>query len=203
MQRPGRVQARDRLLNEVWGYESAIDTRTVDTHVRRLREKLGKAASVDRDGARFRLPVARIIEKSMGWFAFALALVRPRLRLVAGLARLDSRPAANWSRWSAKSTTARTPRTFLIGGSARMRGLALALEQLALREGALRARVQEGEFGVQAIVGALGRWSGRRGRRAAHSPDERRLSANLRDRFAPNEWARCSRRCAMRRSSDC
>jgi phosphate regulon transcriptional regulator PhoB len=45
MQRPGRVQTRDRLLNEVWGYESAIDTRTVDTHVRRLREKLGKAAS--------------------------------------------------------------------------------------------------------------------------------------------------------------
>ncbi len=45
MKRPGRVQARDRLLNEVWGYESAIDTRTVDTHVRRLREKLGKAAS--------------------------------------------------------------------------------------------------------------------------------------------------------------
>jgi two-component system phosphate regulon response regulator PhoB len=45
MKRPGRVQARDRLLSEVWGYESAIDTRTVDTHVRRLREKLGKAAS--------------------------------------------------------------------------------------------------------------------------------------------------------------
>jgi len=45
MKRPGRVQARDRLLNEVWGYESAIDTRTVDTHVRRLREKLGKAAN--------------------------------------------------------------------------------------------------------------------------------------------------------------
>jgi two-component system phosphate regulon response regulator PhoB len=38
----GRVQARDRLLNEVWGYESVIDTRTVDTHVRRLRAKLGK-----------------------------------------------------------------------------------------------------------------------------------------------------------------
>jgi DNA-binding response OmpR family regulator len=43
MQRHGRVQDRDRLLNEVWGYESVIDTRTVDTHVRRLREKLGKA----------------------------------------------------------------------------------------------------------------------------------------------------------------
>jgi two-component system, OmpR family, phosphate regulon response regulator PhoB len=46
MQRRGRVQERDRLLNEVWGYESIIDTRTVDTHVRRLRKKLGKAANV-------------------------------------------------------------------------------------------------------------------------------------------------------------
>jgi two-component system phosphate regulon response regulator PhoB len=46
MQRRGRVQARDRLLNEVWGYESVIDTRTVDTHVRRLREKLGKAGDI-------------------------------------------------------------------------------------------------------------------------------------------------------------
>ncbi len=45
MQRRGRVQARDRLLNDVWGYESIIDTRTVDTHVRRLRKKLGKAAN--------------------------------------------------------------------------------------------------------------------------------------------------------------
>jgi DNA-binding response OmpR family regulator len=43
MQRRGRVQSRDRLLNDVWGYESIIDTRTVDTHVRRLRKKLGKA----------------------------------------------------------------------------------------------------------------------------------------------------------------
>lgn len=45
LQRCGRVQARDRLLNDVWGYESVIDTRTVDTHVRRLREKLGHAGS--------------------------------------------------------------------------------------------------------------------------------------------------------------
>src|SRR5205085_2166837 len=43
MQRRGRVQDRDKLLNEVWRYESVIATRTVDTHVRRLREKLGKA----------------------------------------------------------------------------------------------------------------------------------------------------------------
>jgi two-component system phosphate regulon response regulator PhoB len=44
VERRGRVQSRDGLLNEVWGYESAIDTRTVDTHVRRLREKLGGGA---------------------------------------------------------------------------------------------------------------------------------------------------------------
>ncbi len=44
IERRGRVQSRDVLLNDVWGYESVIDTRTVDTHVRRLREKLGKAA---------------------------------------------------------------------------------------------------------------------------------------------------------------
>ena len=43
IERRGRVQERDRLLNDVWGYESVIDTRTVDTHVRRLRDKLGKA----------------------------------------------------------------------------------------------------------------------------------------------------------------
>jgi len=44
IERRGRVQSRDGLLNDVWGYESAIDTRTVDTHIRRLREKLGKSA---------------------------------------------------------------------------------------------------------------------------------------------------------------
>ena len=44
MERRGRVQSRDTLLNDVWGYESIIDTRTVDTHIRRLREKLGAAA---------------------------------------------------------------------------------------------------------------------------------------------------------------
>ncbi len=42
--RRGRVQTRDRLLQDVWGYDNAIETRTVDTHMRRLREKLGPAA---------------------------------------------------------------------------------------------------------------------------------------------------------------
>jgi DNA-binding response OmpR family regulator len=44
LERRGRVQTRDTLLTDVWGYEGDVDTRTVDTHVRRLREKLGKAA---------------------------------------------------------------------------------------------------------------------------------------------------------------
>ncbi len=42
--RRGRVQTRDRLLQDVWGYENPIDSRTVDTHMRRLREKIGGAA---------------------------------------------------------------------------------------------------------------------------------------------------------------
>jgi two-component system phosphate regulon response regulator PhoB len=44
VQRAGRVQSRDALLRDVWEYDSLIDTRTVDTHMRRLREKLGPAA---------------------------------------------------------------------------------------------------------------------------------------------------------------
>ena len=53
MQRQGRVQARDRLLNEVWGYESLIDTRTVDTHVRRLRKNSAKPPWPSRPCAAF------------------------------------------------------------------------------------------------------------------------------------------------------
>jgi len=44
MERCGRVQNRETLLNEVWGYDVAIQSRTVDIHMRRLREKLGKVA---------------------------------------------------------------------------------------------------------------------------------------------------------------
>jgi two-component system phosphate regulon response regulator PhoB len=39
--RRGRVQTRDRLLSDVWGIDADITSRTVDTHVKRLREKLG------------------------------------------------------------------------------------------------------------------------------------------------------------------
>ncbi len=43
MARLGRVQSRDQLLSDVWEMSSEIETRTVDTHVKRLREKLGPA----------------------------------------------------------------------------------------------------------------------------------------------------------------
>ena len=43
--RRGRVQTRDALLHDVWGVQPGLTTRTVDTHVRRLRKKLGDAAA--------------------------------------------------------------------------------------------------------------------------------------------------------------
>jgi len=42
MKNPGRVYSRESLLDLVWGYDFAGDTRTVDVHIRRLREKLEK-----------------------------------------------------------------------------------------------------------------------------------------------------------------
>jgi len=40
----GRVRRRDALLDEIWGYSSEVVSRTIDTHIRRLRSKLGPAA---------------------------------------------------------------------------------------------------------------------------------------------------------------
>jgi two-component system phosphate regulon response regulator PhoB len=41
----GRILSRETLLSDVWGYSTGADTRTVDTHMRRLREKLGDHAT--------------------------------------------------------------------------------------------------------------------------------------------------------------
>jgi two-component system phosphate regulon response regulator PhoB len=46
MGRKNRVQTRENLLVNVWNYETDIETRTVDTHVRRVREKLGPYANM-------------------------------------------------------------------------------------------------------------------------------------------------------------
>ena len=57
-----RTLSRDLLLKDVWGYASGADTRTVDTHIRRLREKLGEHAdrleTVRGEGYRLNLPPA-------------------------------------------------------------------------------------------------------------------------------------------------
>ena len=46
MSRPGRVLTRDVLLEQVWGADISVTTRTVDTHLKRLREKLGAAGEL-------------------------------------------------------------------------------------------------------------------------------------------------------------
>jgi DNA-binding response OmpR family regulator len=46
MQHPGRVITRDHLLEEVWGYASAVGTHTVDVHVAQVRSKLGDASPI-------------------------------------------------------------------------------------------------------------------------------------------------------------
>ena len=56
----GAIQSREDLLQEVWGYSNTVDTRTVDTHMRRLREKLGTHAdhleTIRGEGYRFNVP---------------------------------------------------------------------------------------------------------------------------------------------------
>ncbi len=46
IERSGRVQSRDRLLCDVWNMNADIYTRTVDTHIKRVREKLGKMGNL-------------------------------------------------------------------------------------------------------------------------------------------------------------
>ena len=48
LRRPGRVLSRDQLLSQVWGYEAAAGTRTVDVHVGQVRAKLGAAGDLIR-----------------------------------------------------------------------------------------------------------------------------------------------------------
>jgi two-component system phosphate regulon response regulator PhoB len=58
----GVIQSREDLLTKVWGYKSTVDTRTVDTHMRRLREKLSDNSAcietVRGEGYRFIVPSA-------------------------------------------------------------------------------------------------------------------------------------------------
>ena len=66
MERRGRVQTREHLLINVWNYETEIETRTVDTHVRRLREKLeGEADWIETiRGVGYRMAERKVQESS-------------------------------------------------------------------------------------------------------------------------------------------
>jgi two-component system phosphate regulon response regulator PhoB len=44
--RRGRVQSRERLLEDIWNTQSDLTSRTIDTHVKRLRQKLGRAGDL-------------------------------------------------------------------------------------------------------------------------------------------------------------
>jgi two-component system phosphate regulon response regulator PhoB len=46
MSRPGRVMTREQLIDEVWGEQITVTVRTIDTHLKRLREKLGRAGDL-------------------------------------------------------------------------------------------------------------------------------------------------------------
>jgi two-component system phosphate regulon response regulator PhoB len=64
--RPGRMQSREQLLADVWGITSPVETRTVDTHVMRLRDKLGPARDAIETvrGAGYRLSDSSALESA-------------------------------------------------------------------------------------------------------------------------------------------
>ncbi len=75
------VLTRDRLLQHVWGYEYAGDTRTVDVHMRWLREKLEDDPAnptADPDGARRRLPFQGIGISTATLFSSSPQRIRKR-----------------------------------------------------------------------------------------------------------------------------
>ena len=64
--RRNRVQSRESLLDHVWGIEARISTRTVDAHVKRLREKIGSARDYIETvrGVGYRFADAPLVEAS-------------------------------------------------------------------------------------------------------------------------------------------
>jgi len=67
LQNAERVISRDELLNEVWGYQNYPSTRTVDNHILKLRQKVGRRTPTNPvhfpDGPRYGLQVCALISK--------------------------------------------------------------------------------------------------------------------------------------------
>ena len=90
LERRGRVQSRAKLLSDVWGYSEEVDSRTVDTHVRRLRGKLGSGGASHRNGDRRRVPPQDLTIGSRLGIAVRAAPHPPALDLDDGLPPLGS-----------------------------------------------------------------------------------------------------------------
>jgi len=130
-----------------------IDTRTVDTHVRRLREKLGKAGDAIENHPRFRLSSARKL--------IAHALVDSgncpsscRRRCLCFAAPLPS-ALAELEHLLTRIGRGEQPPTFLLGGVARARRVGLALERLLARQRELDRQVSKDAAEVRAVLAAL------------------------------------------------
>ena len=65
-ERMGRVQTRERLLKDVWGYDAEINSRTLDTHIRKLRSKLGDHESYIETAYGFGYRILEKREESLG-----------------------------------------------------------------------------------------------------------------------------------------
>jgi len=67
-ERRERVQSRSRLLDDVWGVSPDLVTRTVDTHVKRLREKLGRCGELIETvrGVGYRLSIPERLTRAHG-----------------------------------------------------------------------------------------------------------------------------------------
>ena len=90
MKHPERVHSRSQLLDKVWGDHVFIEERTVDVHVKRLRESLGAAGADGRDRARRRLPPHRAGRR----LTPRAGLSRARRRIIAAMPwRICSFPA--------------------------------------------------------------------------------------------------------------
>ena len=137
LQHRGRVLSRDLLLTDVWGYQYTGGTRTVDVHIRRLREKLPVLRRRDRDGQAVRL-------QADGWMtfrtrSFILALLTAGVTLAVAVTMVS---------WTVRRTVeARIERTLV--DEAR-----LAAETLAHRRSATLAELDAEADALRKLVSA-------------------------------------------------
>ncbi len=134
-QRRGRVQSREQLLQDVWEYDNLIDTRTVDTHMRRLREKLGTGGEISGYRARSRVSVCgRVRQRTDGGTVVRIQCdrywpARPGSSML--MSYVPDCPAYCWrwpARWRCTCGGAAATRACARNGSAEKQSLEAAAE---------------------------------------------------------------------------